>query len=112
VISACGACRQSDPKAHAPLFGWSMTLRELALPLSVAVVLVVVLPARVPLPAGVFKTTPVPIGIAYPPTRTAVNCVFAVFRLPPTSVPVVVAANPHAMIAVCVAALVAVSKRY
>ena len=66
----------------------------------------------VPLPAGIFKMTPISIGIAYPPTWTAVNFVLAIFRFPPTSVPVVVAANPHAMIAVCVAALVGVSKRH
>ena len=87
-----------------------MTLRELALPSSVTVVLVVVLP--VVLPARVFEMTPVPVGIAYPPTWSAVNCVFAVFRLPPTSISVAVAFNPHAMIAVCVAALVGVRKRY
>ena len=89
-----------------------MTLRELALPLSVAVVLVVVLPVVLALRVGVLKMTPVTVGIANPTTPTAINCVFAIFRLAPTSVPVVVAANPHAMIAVCVAALVAVSKRY
>jgi hypothetical protein len=79
--------------------------------LSVAVVLVVVLPVVVPLPVGVLIMTPVPIGIANPTTRTAINFVFAIFRLAPTSVPVVVAVNPHAMIAVRVAALVGMSKR-
>jgi hypothetical protein len=78
--------------------------------LSVAVVLVVVLPVRVPFPVGVLKMTPVPIGIAYPTTRMAINCVLAIFRLAPTSVPVVVAANPHAVIAVRVAALVGMGK--
>jgi hypothetical protein len=80
--------------------------------LSVAVVLVVVLSVRAPFPVGVLKMTPVPIGIAYPPTRTAVNCALAIFRLAPTSVPVVVAVDPHAMIAVRVAALVGMSKRH
>ena len=72
----------------------------------------VVLPVVITLPVGVLKMTPVPIGIANPTTRTAINCVLAMFRLAPTSVAVVVAANPHAMIAVRVAALVGMSKRY
>jgi hypothetical protein len=80
--------------------------------LSVAVVLVVVLPVVVLLPVGVLKTTPVPIGIANPTTPAAINCVLAIFGLAPTSVPVVVASNPHAVIAVRVAALVGVSQRY
>jgi hypothetical protein len=71
-----------------------------------------VLPVAVPLPVGVFKMTPVPVGIANPMTLTAINCVLAIFRLAPTSVSVAIAANPHTMIAVLVAALVGMSKRY
>jgi hypothetical protein len=66
----------------------------------------------VPLPVDVFKTTPVPIGIANPTTLTAINRVLVIFRLAPTPVSVVVAANAHAMIAVRVTALVGMSKRY
>lgn len=80
--------------------------------LSIAVVLIVVLPVVVSLPVGVLKMTPVPIGVANPPTSTTINYVLAVFRLSPTSVPVVVAGYPHAMIAVRVTALVGMSKRH
>jgi hypothetical protein len=80
--------------------------------LSIArVILVVVLPVVLPL-AVVLKPTPVAIGIASPTTRTTVDCILAVFRLAPTSVSVVVASNRHTMIAVRVAALVGMSKRY
>jgi hypothetical protein len=79
--------------------------------LPVAVVLVVALPVVVALRVGVLKMTPVTVGIANPTTPTAINCVFAIFRLAPTSVPVVIAPNPHAVITVCVAALVGMSKR-
>jgi len=71
-----------------------------------------VLPVVVFPPVGVLKMTPVPIGIANPTTLTTINSVLAIFRLAPTSIPIVVAPNPHAMIAVRVAALVSVSKRH
>lgn len=80
--------------------------------LSVVGVLVVVVPVRVPFPAGVLKMTPIPIGVAYPTARMAINCFLAVFRLAPTFVSVVVAFDAHAMIAVRVAALVGMSERY
>jgi hypothetical protein len=66
VIRDHGVCRETQPEALVRLVGWSMTLRELALPLSVAVVLVVVPPVLVPLPVSVFIMTPIPIGIAHP----------------------------------------------
>jgi hypothetical protein len=89
-----------------------LLLRGFSSSLSVAVVLVVVLAVMVFLPVGVLKMTPVPIGIANPTTLTAINFVVAIFRLAPTSIAVVVAANPHAMISIRVTALVGMSKRH
>jgi len=94
-------------RTRLPLRGWSSLLIRL-----VRVVLVVVLAVVSILPVGVLKMTPVSIGVANPTARPAVERVPAVFRLAPTSVPVVVALDPHAMIAVRVAALVGMSKRY
>jgi hypothetical protein len=70
------------------------------------------LPMVLPFSVGVLKMTPVSVGIANPTTGTRIHCAPAIFRLAPTSVPVVVASNPHTMIAVRVATLVSVSKRH
>jgi hypothetical protein len=86
-------------------------VEDVARRLSVAVVVVVVLMVRVLSSLGVLEMTPVAIGIAHPSAWATVNFIPAVFRLAPTSVSVVIALDPHAVIAVCVAALVSVRKR-
>ena len=77
--------------------------------LSVPVV-VVVLPMRIPFLAGVLVMTAVPIGVANPAPRMAVNTVLTIFRLGPTFVAIVVTSNTDTMIAVGVAALVSMTK--
>jgi hypothetical protein len=101
-----------DQRSGAERYLSNVTGSPLYLSVAVAIVLVVVLPVVVPLPVRVLIMTAVPIGIADPTTRTAINRVLAVFRLTPAFVPVVVAADPHAVIAVRVATLVGMSKRH
>ena len=79
--------------------------------LSVAVA-VVVLPMRIPFPAGVLVMTPVPIGVANPTARMTINSLLAMFRLAPAFVAIMVACNTDTMVAVRVTALVGMAKRY
>ena len=101
-----------DQRSGADRYLSNVTSSPVYLSVAVAIVLVVVLPVVVPFPVRVLEMTPVPIGIANPTTLTAIDRVLAIFRLAPTPVSVVVAANPYAMIAVRVTALVGMSKRY
>ena len=79
--------------------------------LSVSVA-VAVLPMRIPFPAGVLVMTPVSIGVANPTAWMTINRLLTMFRLAPTIVAIMVASDTDTMVAVRVAALVGVAKRY
>lgn len=74
----------------------------------VTLTVLVVVPPRV----HVFIMTAVPIRIANPPAWRAVDSIFTIFRLPPTSVSIVVAGNAHAMISVRVTALISMCQSH